>query len=292
MQAQKGGRAEISPKRRKARLSIAIPSSLVSEVPHLREKTRVFGQVARAAAIYRVDAIHVYRDAPDESRLIRLILGYAETPQYLRRRLYPKRPELQYAGVLPPLRTPHHPLETRAENLDIGEPREGVVLAEEGDGFLVDVGVDRPLKATGRAPSIGSRTTVRITETTPELTGRFIRRREVAQYWGYTIQIVDGGLGRLASREEYDLTVATSRHAPSFKQVEPQLRNSWKGAGNILVAFGSPRRGVSEILAEDGQTIDDVFDFTVNMIPDQGTATVRTEEALHASLAILNLLDA
>jgi len=33
-----------------------------------------------------------------------------------------------------------------------------------------------------------------------------------------------------------------------------------------------------------------VTDFTVNTIPDQGTETVRTEEALYASLAILNTI--
>jgi predicted SPOUT superfamily RNA methylase MTH1 len=33
-----------------------------------------------------------------------------------------------------------------------------------------------------------------------------------------------------------------------------------------------------------------LFDFTVNMIPDEGSETVRTEEAMHTILAVLNLL--
>jgi hypothetical protein len=36
--------------------------------------------------------------------------------------------------------------------------------------------------------------------------------------------------------------------------------------------------------------VESLFDFTVNTIPDQGSETVRTEEAMHATLAVLNLL--
>jgi predicted SPOUT superfamily RNA methylase MTH1 len=35
--------------------------------------------------------------------------------------------------------------------------------------------------------------------------------------------------------------------------------------------------------------LDDLADFVVNMVPEQGTETVRTEEALLASLAVLNV---
>jgi len=273
-----------------ARLSIAVPSSLVSEVSHPREKTSIIGQVARAAAIYRVDDIHVYRDRPDESQLIRLVLSYAETPQYLRRRLFSRRPELRWAGILPPLRTPHHPLEDRSDRLQKGEYREGVVISEEEGVFLVEIGVEKPLRARGRAPSIGSRATVQIEDTLPELAGRFVGRREVPQYWGYGVHMADGSLGSLARRKEFDLTVATSRNGASFTQVESQLRARWREAKNILVAFGSPRNGVEELLARERLGVQEVFHYSVNTIPDQGCETVRTEEAIHASLAVLNLL--
>lgn len=269
---------------------MAIPSSLISEVPHLREKTCVIGQVARAAAIYRVDDIYIYHDRPDESKLIRLVLCYLETPQYLRKHLFSVRPELRYVGALPPLRTLHHPLENEADKLEKGEFREGVILSEEGEGFLVNIGVDKPLLARGRAPSIGSRTTVQVTSVKPVLVGRFSGRREIDMYWGYDVHVAEGGLGRLVQRD-FDLTIATSRHAAHYKQLDSQLRKCWKGAGNILVAFGSPRKGVGEILAKERLNINEVFHYVVNTIPDQGCETVRTEEAIHASLAIMNLLD-
>jgi len=65
--------------RRRNRLSIAIPASMVSEHRHLRDKTEALGRVGRAAAIYRVDEIIVYPDEPDESTLMKYILGYMET---------------------------------------------------------------------------------------------------------------------------------------------------------------------------------------------------------------------
>jgi len=282
----------LTPKRRQARLSMAIPSSLVSEVPHLREKTVVIGRVGRAAAIFRVDDIYIYPDDPDEAQLIRLILSYLETPQYLRRRLFRRRHELRYVGVLPPLRTPHHPLESRAAKLSAGEFREGVVLGEERGEFLVDVGVERPLRAKGRAPSLGGRATVKITEARPELRGRFVGRGEVDLYWGYGVHVSRRGLGKLALSREFDLTVATSRHGPPYQDVAGQLRRRWAEAGSVLVAFGSPIRSLGEILAREKLTMEEVFHFTVNTIPGQGCETVRTEEAIHATLAILNLLGA
>ncbi len=53
--------------------------------------------------------------------------------------------------------------------------------------------------------------------------------------------------------------------------------------------FGAPSRGLHEIVQDEGLNLADIADFTVNMVPNQGTVTVRTEEALFASLAILNM---
>lgn len=272
------------------RLSIAIPSSLVSEVPHLREKTGVIGQVARAAAIYRVDDVYIFRDDPDESRLVRLLLSYVETPQYLRKRLFKKMDELRYVGILPPLRTPHHPLEKRADKLKIGEFREGVVLSEEAGEFRVDIGVDRPLRATGRAPSSGSRATVIVSDVSPHLRGRFARRKDIDLYWGYEVHAVRGGIEKIGSIGNFDLNIATSRHAQTFRQLESEICSRIGDARNVLVAFGSPRKGLMELAMERGLELDQIFDYTMNTIPDQGTETVRTEEAISATLALVNTL--
>jgi hypothetical protein len=57
-----------------------------------------------------------------------------------------------------------------------------------------------------------------------------------------------------------------------------------------LVAFGSPRLGLKEILVQEGKSPDDVFNFFVNTVPGQNVATVRTEEAVFISLGVLNAM--
>ena len=133
----------------KKKLAIAIPASIISDTPHLREKTSKIGLIGRAAAIFRVDEIIVYPDNPKANQVrdldfISLLLSYLETPQYLRKRLFKLEPSLQFAGILPPLRTPHHPVSGKTRDLKVGEYREGVVLSKAKEGLLVDIGVDQP----------------------------------------------------------------------------------------------------------------------------------------------------
>ncbi len=277
------------PKRRERRLSVAIPASLVSEIRHLREKTQAIGRVGRAAAIFRVDEVFIYRDEPDEAHLIRHILGYMETPQYLRRRLIKKRPELRYAGALPPLRTPHHPTQNKAAMLEPEEYREGVVLSSDGEMHLVDIGVEQLLTATGRAPSPGGRVTVKIAGKEP-LTGRVVKRGEVPHYWGFNITVSGKDPAELAAQQGIDLTIATSRKGSAYKEELPELEKRWDESRSVLVLFGSSRQGIDEILVRRGRRMEGAFDFVLNTLPEQGVETVRVDEALTASLALLNLL--
>ena len=274
-------------KKRRNSISIALPASMVSEQSDLREKTGVLAQVGRAAAIYRVDEIIIYPDKPDESLLMKYILGYMETPQYLRKYLFKKRPELRYAGTLPPLRTMHHPIEGTVAQLKVGEAREGVVTDTTSEGILVDIGVDQPLEARGRGPSKGSRVTVRVLEKQP-LTGRAIKKSQLEDYWGYDLRGSRSRLGELALSPEWDLTIATSRLGEAVGGRWSELGSRWSEGGKTLVAFGSHKEGVHEIVRKEGRRAEECFQYILNMVPSQGTETVRTEEAVHATLSILN----
>ena len=124
----------------KKHVSIAIPASVISDTPHLREKTGKIGLIAASAAIFRIQEIIVYPDNAkvDQRRdfeFIALLLNYLETPQYLRKSLFKLDPDLQYAGILPPLRTPHHPVSGKTKHLKVGEYREGLVLSEVKEGL-------------------------------------------------------------------------------------------------------------------------------------------------------------
>lgn len=78
-------------------LSVLLPSSLVSDGRSLLEKTLKLGMVARSLAIFRVEEVVIYedrdphvKDRRKEMELITTVLRYAETPQYLRKLLFPK----------------------------------------------------------------------------------------------------------------------------------------------------------------------------------------------------------
>ncbi len=84
-------------KHKLVKLAVAIPAPVVSDTPHLREKTSKIGLIGRAAAIFRVDEIVVYVDNPKVNQradvdLIATLLEYMETPQYLRKRLFKIEP--------------------------------------------------------------------------------------------------------------------------------------------------------------------------------------------------------
>jgi len=284
------------PLKRSNKLSVAIPASFVSDVPHLREKTFRIGLVGRALAIFRVDEVIVYPDFPqtDQRRdinLIATVLSYMETPQYLRKRLFKIQPELKYAGVLPPLRTPHHPLADRTEDLKLGEFREGVVLSYSKQGSQVDVGVEQPALVLGIKLKTNTRVTVKITELHENLKAVLADNREIKAYWGFKVTVSKFPFGRLAKNGPFDLVVATSRKGKPIDAVVDELTKSWKQSSKTLVAFGAPTQGLFEIAAHEGLRLKDLAHFVVNTIPKQGTETVRTEEALYASLAILNTLE-
>jgi len=278
----------------KAELAIAIPASFVSDIPHLREKTAKIGMIGRAAAIFGVNEVIIFPDDPTvnqsrESNLISTVLSYIETPQYLRKYLFKMEPELRYAGILPPLRTLHHPLTKRLREMKVGEFREGVTVSRVKDGVLVDVGVERPFLVEDKETKLNKRVTVRTITLTPEPKATVVKRKEIPTYWGFQVTTSDLPLGQLVKQHGFDLVIATSRLGTPFTNVKEAILTRWKNSYQVLVAFGAPTRGLYEIAKLENIVLDQIANFVINMIPSQGTETIRTEEAVFASLAVLNI---
>lgn len=278
----------------KKKLTIAIPASTISDTPHLREKTAKIGSIGRSAAIFRVDEIIVYPDNPKTNQhreldLITLLLNYLETPQYLRKRLFKLEPDLEFAGILPPLRTPHHPVSGKTKHLKVGEYREGVVLSDAKEGLLVDIGVQQPVLLRQKQFAIGDRLTLQVVNLGQQIEVQTANRDEVPVYWGYGVRSEKRSFRQMIKEGEFNLRIATARIGDNIKDVADKIGAKWSASQHILVAFGAPSRGLHEITWEEGLKLAEIVDFVVNMIPGQGTVTVRTEEALLASLAILNV---
>jgi predicted SPOUT superfamily RNA methylase MTH1 len=277
--------------KRAVKWSIAIPASVTSNASHLREKTRILGQIARAAAIYRIDEVLIYPDTPlrrpdRQSEEIATILTFLDTPQYLRKQLFPLTKTLRYSGILPPLRTPHHPLTKTIKEVHIGEYREGAVITTRRGVTYVNIGLDVPavLKDVTVAPK--TRVTTQITTVTPEYIEVTLQNREeINIYWGYRVTVSNCPLGVMINQGNYDIAILTSKYGKSINTSTPTLKRRWQRATNVLIAFGSPEEGLQQILGKEKIKIPYL---TLNTIPQQGVKTIRVEEAIHATLALLN----
>jgi len=279
------------PARRSQIVSVALPASLTLDIPHLREKTARLGFVSRALATFRVEEAIIYRDRPGaeldrEAKLIEKMLTYIETPQYLRRLVFKIDPDLLYAGTLPPLRTPNHP---DKQNPSPGLLREGVVV-QSGPSSMVEAGFRNVVRVKSKLPT-SDRITIRLTRISPELEGEIVEPSGLTIYWGFRVARGNVSLSEIVRNRKFDLTISTSRKGTDVREITPELREKWKSSKRPLIVFGSPSDGVPEILARSGMNVSDAMDFDLNIIPDQGVETVRTEEALWGSLAVINVLE-
>ena len=291
---RKAGPRYEPPIRRPWKLTVAVPSSLVADVPHPREKTSRLGFLGRALGIFRVDEVLIYADlagaeAARQGRFISSVLSYMETPQHLRKHLVRMSPDLRFVGVLPPLRTPNHPVSGKIADLKVGETREGVVVDASAETSRLDIGVGSLAEVPAKLHR-GSRVSVRIREIAPKIVAELVDENRIDIYWGFRVTLKNLPLGRLIQENRPDVVIATSRLGERVNAVLDQLRTAMTGASKVLLAFGSPRRGLHEIIEEEGMKLNTLATFTVNFVPNQGTQTVRTEEAVYSALSMLNVI--
>ena len=276
--------------RRLQHITVALPASLTIDIPHLREKTARIGFIARSLAIFRVEEVLLYTDqstdsARREAKLVEKFLGFQETPPYLRRKLFSMDADLAFAGVLPPLRTPHHP--------DRADPEPGIVrdavVVSGGKVSQVDAGFSE-LVTVKSALEPHTRVTVRVKTVRPRLEGELQDSSRLAIYWGLKVTRDERTLGQILKRGAQDLTISTSRQGTDVREVMGDLQARWRISKRPLVLFGSPSHGVLEILAKSNDILPP-SSLNINTFPTQGVETVRTEEAVLGTLALLNLLE-
>ena len=142
------------------------------------DKTRKISVLARACAIFKIDTIYIYQEGNKKTdpNLMTMILRYLETPQFLRRRLFPKMNDLKFAGVLHPLKIPSHVTPVNAKKIKAGDIREGIIVSSKGEKF-VDVGINQLIRYYGKNVSNGKRITVRFKEGYPKLSIKDIRQK-------------------------------------------------------------------------------------------------------------------
>jgi len=261
-------------------LSIFIPASILAETKDLKLRTYKVGLIGRSAALFRVDRIVVYSDnsSRGEVKFISDVLTYMNTPQYLRKKVFPITKELRYAGILPPLRTPHHP----TEEISQGDYRQGLTIKRTKKGTMVDIGADRLVLCKEKL-SVNKVLSFRVTKLAKEI---IVEPDKPEVYWGYktlsTYKNLYDSIDMLKPKP--DLVIGTSKYAPSIMSILDEVKDSLKGSKRVAILFGGPYSGLHDLIDERN------VDLTVNTVPKQGTKTVRTEEAVISTLSVFNLL--
>ncbi|XP_022762035.1 putative methyltransferase C9orf114 homolog isoform X4 [Durio zibethinus] len=230
-------------------VSIAIAGSIIDNAQSLELATRLAGQIARAATIFRID----------EGMLPPL-----DAPHHLRKHEWAPYRE----GVT---------LKERATSsvgtlVDVGLDKNVVVdhVLEPGIRITVAMGTNHNLDS----------------ELPCQVVSFSKPREEAGTYWGYKVRYASnissvftdcpykGGYDHLIGTSEHGLIVSSSQlKLPAFR--------------HLLIAFGGLsglEKSVEEDLKLKGKNVRDIFNLYLNTCPHQGSRTIRTEEALLISL--------
>uniref|UniRef100_A0A672RX01 28S rRNA (uridine-N(3))-methyltransferase n=1 Tax=Sinocyclocheilus grahami TaxID=75366 RepID=A0A672RX01_SINGR len=288
-------------------LSVALPGSVMDNAQSPELRTYLAGQIARACAVFCVDEVVIFDELREDVKSVEgdfrgigkkgqgcvqlaRVLQYLECPQYLRKSFFPKHQDLQFAGLLNPLDSPHH---MRID--EEVEFREGVVLnqpSKPGLGSFVNCGmrkevqIDKQLKA-------GLRVTVQLNKSQNKegkvykgvVVAPHVPRTEGGLYWGYSVRLascLSAVFTECPYKDGYDLTIGTSERGKNVDHVTlPPFKR-------MLVVFGGLQGLEASVDADENLNITDpsvLFDLYLNTCRGQGSRTIRTEEAILISLS-------
>ena len=266
-------------------LSIFIPNSFLSESKDLKIRTYKVGILGRALAIFQADNVVIYNDdhvknedGEMDGEFIAEILNYMNTPQYLRKQAFPIRPELKHVGIIPPLRTPHHPVNSQP---DVGDYRQGFTVKRNKKGTYVDIGMYK-LAFCKEQLSVKRIFDFKITK---------IAKKEVIVtpdkpddvYWGYNVISSTKSLKNSLKLIKPNLVVETTRYGDYINSIFDELKPKLDESKSIAILFGGPYSSIQEDVSNPNWDL-----FKINTLPGQGTETVRSEEAVVATLSLFN----
>ncbi|MEM1685731.1 MAG: putative RNA uridine N3 methyltransferase [Acidilobaceae archaeon] len=270
------------PKRRK-KLIIAFPGSVLVTEDTLELKTIKAGLLGRSLAIFRVNEALLFRDSDTTIRdlkLLRLLLKYMVTPPHIRRKAYPITSDLSAVGLLPPLRLYPHDI---PQNVEVGVKIDGYVESCSGGECKVYLGrIGYGILRDYVKP--GSIVTVEVKS--------IVNSKIILQvsswgdiYTGFRVKVIyklEDIINYYKSRSH--TIILSSKYGEWIGNIANNIFAHLSGSRGALIIFGGPYKCPYEY------TSSDLYDFIINTIPSQGTISVRTEEALIATLSALENL--
>lgn len=282
----------------KYNISISIPTSSLIQENSLIEKSLKVAWFARSASIFGIRNIFIYEDEKEsvlrkDFTVLALLLEYLNVPQYLRKNVFSMREELQYAGILPPLKTPHHAKKIELKKISKGDIRVGMVSRVSGKKIYLDLGLGKevPLFVNHDQKSynykIGNLLNVKFISKFPNLQVKEIPEKDIEKYWGYHVKFISNFYSFITEIKNDTLILVTTKKGTMFKDKKHEIATKLENFNNIVIFFGSPFRDLDELFPSVAwNQIPNIY--FLNMFPCQNTETIRLEEAVFGSLSIFN----
>ena len=282
-------------------LSILLPSSIIDNAQSKELRTYLIGEIARIIGIFKISEIIILHDKLKENSKDYLNyfvknLQYLETPQYLRKTLFPKSEDLIMSGLMNPLESQHH------LRIDEWCPyREGCVInrpVKEGvNSSWVNIGLKKDCKINQRLPE-KTRLTIKLNEKGFDNKLKYYSGEPVSMsepleklglYWGYIVRVCENFnevFSQSIYNENYDFIIGTSDKGENYKYANYNKKKDFKHA---LIIFGGIQgiEGMFDYDEHNKKNIDNIFDLYLNTCVNQGLRTIRTEEAILISLAVI-----
>jgi len=124
-------------------------------------------------------------------------------------------------------------------------------------------------------------------------------RTDAGYFWGYSVRkasSVSSVLTEGPYEDGYDVSIGTSERGQPLSYAFPEHKEA--NFKHLLIAFGGPR-GLEYAAMNDpelsgmgisGARTKELFDHWVNVLPNQGTRSIRTDEAMLIALTGLRML--
>jgi predicted SPOUT superfamily RNA methylase MTH1 len=277
------------------KLRLFLPDSLLENENTLMLKTLKIGSLARIFCIFRINEIFFYNNSGTfkDKKTIEDVLNHLSVAPYLRK-YFPKSPLLKFSGILNPLQAPNHIGVIQGEVIY----KEGIIkkttVTSNSAKYEVDIGLKKSEiinidTKCGNNLSEGEIVIVKINSNGSKI----FKLKGIDKFWKYRFSFLLEPLSSFIKKSNKNDTfiIGTSRYGEKIndKQNIIQIKNALDVGKTVELLFGPLKGSFMKYLLKDLHVSDKV-DNWINFVPNQGTKTIKLEEAILSTLSILNTL--
>ncbi|MHA1727164.1 MAG: putative RNA uridine N3 methyltransferase [Promethearchaeota archaeon] len=278
-------------------VTLLLPDSLLENEQTLMLKTLKIGVFARIFCLFRIKNVYFYKNSTNKTdqTILKEIFSFLNIPPYLRKKGKKNR-YLKFAAILPPIQSPSH----------LGVEYNNTIFKE---GQILDK-ITTKLKFTELKIDLGQENIVNIKEKTENVTKLNKYKNVIVKindqetllheftdsiiFWKSNVHFLTTSISHFLQKKikQDNLIIGASKSGEIIDLNQSFLKSEWKKnqSRKILLLFGPIKGDLKSFIIRKHVSLD-IIDKWINLIPNQGTKTVKLEEALICSLSIFNLLN-